>query len=117
MALHLTPAMLEASYELLRTTPPFRGWKLPHADDIQFVVSARTGSTQGVYYWFKEQHILEINGRLVGSLEMLTRIMTHEMCHLRQQILGAPDRGEHGAMFQKLADQVCKWHPLDRRNF
>ena len=39
MALRLTPEIIEGSYEFLRTTPPFRGWNLPHADEVTFVVS------------------------------------------------------------------------------
>jgi len=34
MTLPLTPATLTAAYEFLRTTPPFKGWKLPHADEV-----------------------------------------------------------------------------------
>ena len=39
MALRLTPEILEGAYEFLRATPPFRGWRLPHADEVEFVVS------------------------------------------------------------------------------
>ena len=34
----LTPGILEAAYEFLRTTPPFKGWKLPSGVDITFRV-------------------------------------------------------------------------------
>lgn len=37
--LHLTLEMLEGAYEYLRTTPPFRRWKLPPGADIEFHVT------------------------------------------------------------------------------
>jgi hypothetical protein len=39
----------------------------------------------------------------------------HEMVHLRQQMLG--DRGEHTALFHKLAARVCKAHGFDIKKF
>jgi len=38
MTLHLTPDMLAGVYEFLRTTEPFKAWKLPHADELGFAV-------------------------------------------------------------------------------
>src|SRR5690349_18038866 len=39
MSLRLTPDIIEGAYEFLRMTPPFRGWRLPPADEVEFVVS------------------------------------------------------------------------------
>ena len=36
--MQITPELLEASYELLRSMPPFKRWKLPHADNVVFRV-------------------------------------------------------------------------------
>src|SRR6185312_3296203 len=38
MSLRLTPDMLAAAYDFLRTTEPFRRWSLPEADDVGFAV-------------------------------------------------------------------------------
>ncbi len=39
MTLPLTPEMLRACYEFLRSTPPFRRWSLPPGDEIGFHVT------------------------------------------------------------------------------
>lgn len=116
MALHLTPALLEAAYELLRTTPPFKRWKLPHADAVEFhVFKARHRRHMADYEWFA------VNGKASGHRiriavhkdhRLLTGVvasMAHEMCHMRQRLMGT-DYASHGRVFKRLAAQVCRAH-------
>lgn len=121
MALHITPMLMELTYELLRASPPFNKWKLPHADDIAFRVTAST--TEYGEFCFetvrKKQKHHTIGVSIVGvrSLDKLIETMAHEMCHLREFILGARSDVLHGKAFQKLADQVCARHGFKRGTF
>lgn len=109
--IHLTPQILEQAYELLRATPPFRGWKLPPADDVEFVVS-RAKDRFADWSMSPGGHVYRISHRNITHMDTLLRIMAHEMCHARDF-----SRSEHGASFHRLADQVCKAHGFDRGAF
>lgn len=115
MSLHLTPEIIEAQYELLRLTPPFARWKLPHADGLEFkvlVTTERCGhfreSDDGV-------HEIAISIGRVRTLADLATTLAHEMVHLRQ--CQQKHRDNHGATFNRLADQVCKHHGFNREDF
>lgn len=112
--LSLTPEMLEAAYEYLRASPPFRGWNLPHADQVSFrVLGARDrfGHFRGRHRRARGDSFSEIaiSGRMVKSSELLIATMAHEMIHLYQDETGAA-RGQHNAAFRKLARRVCAIH-------
>lgn len=115
MALHITPEIVETTYELLRMTPPFAKWKLPHADDVRFSI-LKTKDRSGDF-------ALDENGRphirisyaRHKTLHMLTMTLAHEMCHLRDHQLRVTSG--HGASFNKHADAVCKVHGFDRGQF
>lgn len=115
MAIHITPEMLEATYSLLRLTPPFRGWDLPEADHVEFQVT-RQVNLRGEYL-YKGGHIIRISARNHGTLHELTRTMAHEVCHLREKQLGVRMDVSHSRTFEKAADSVCKHHLFDRRAF
>lgn len=108
--------MLEASYELLRTTPPFRGWKLPHADDVAFSV-IRAKDRFADYECEDGTHHIRVSQAKQRQLGTLLATMAHEMVHLRLKLTRADNGAEHGAAFHKLADQVCKFHGWDRGAF
>lgn len=112
MTLALTPHMLEAAYELLRTTPPFRGWKLPPADDVEFRVKAIPH--QGEF--FPPARIV-ISAQRVGTLDRLAVVMAHEMVHFRLQLVGSTDKEDHGPDFQRCAARVCRHHLFDPKEF
>lgn len=118
MALHLTPEILEAAYEFLRTTPPFRRWKLPHADDVKFVVSADP-CWRGYYICDRRHgHTIAISGKWIGHTANLIATMAHEMIHLYQSIRGLETRNvTHNADFRRIAARVCKHHGFDPRAF
>ena len=116
MTLHVTPPMLEAAYTLLQSTPPFSGWKLPLADDVEFHV-IRSPTIRGEYDTAGDVHIIRISSAVIGTLQELLSTMAHEICHMRQQIVAPDDKSHHGARFQKYADSVCKMHCFDRKAF
>ncbi len=97
--LRLTPEVLETSYEFLRSTSPFRRWKLPHADAVEVT------------------QIIFISEVTVGHTYTLMRTMAHEMIHLYLAISGQEDSGEHGAEFRRLARLVCNDHGFDPKEF
>lgn len=110
--------MLEAAYELLRVTPPFRGWKLPHADDIIFIAGANRKNMGHCYQ--RENGDIEICVSMnnVQTLDTLLKTMAHEMCHLHELKLKVMRQGvEHSATFHRLADRVCYLHKWDRGAF
>lgn len=110
MRLVLTPAMIEQSYELLRTTPPFRGWGLPPGDDVGFHV-IRKPSVRAEFNVVGGVPQIYVTQQSAVMLVSLLAHVAHEMVHLRQHLLGLPRT--HGAMFIKLRDQVCRWHGFD----
>jgi hypothetical protein len=112
VSLHITPAMCETAYELLRTTPPFRGWHLPHADEVRFKISGDLWA-YGSHWHDPKGHEIRISYRNIKQLGTLTRVMAHEMCHMREVQLKSRSDVMHGRTFQRLKAQVCKWHHFD----
>ena len=120
MALLLTPQIIEGAYEFLRATPPFRNWKLPHADEVTFVVSRHKlhvgyhrGSRRKIY-----SHEIGISSACVGHTNTLLRTMAHEMIHQYQQRARTETPGaEHNAEFIRLARRVCRYHGWDEKEF
>lgn len=113
--MHLEPAMLEATYELLRTTLPFRRWSLPHADEVEFHVTKNLDVDGDCDGW-SDIPIIRISAAKHGVLSSLVLTMAHEMTHLRQFIV-QPNSPLHGAYFKYLAAQVCRHHGFDLKAF
>jgi hypothetical protein len=115
----LTPDILEAAYEYLRATPPFKGWRLPEGDEIGFIVSRRPdrfSHMQG--YVRSSQAEISISEKLVGSTCVLIEAMAHEMVHLRQHLRRTETANtEHNAEFYRLAKRVCAVHGWDFKTF
>ena len=110
--LHPTPEMLAAAYELLRATPPLRGWRLPPADEVEFRVT-RTRH-QGA---FNPPATISISAKRVATLDRLIVVMAHEMVHLHEHVTGCPGDAEHGHVFRRMAAQVCRYHLFDPKEF
>lgn len=113
MPLRLTPDMLAAGYDFLRETQPFKGWKLPPAEDVGFAVIraahfADFGFENGV-------PVIRVSETKNGHSVTLLATLAHEMVHLRQFRLG--DSGNHNALFARLARAVCRAHGFDIRSF
>lgn len=115
MSLHLEPDNLVDAYEMLRKTLPFRRWRLPHSDTLEF----RILTTKERCGHFREAengiHEIAISASRVKDLIELLKVMGHEMVHLRQAIL--KHRDNHGASFERLGKSVCRRHDFDWETF
>jgi hypothetical protein len=117
MALPLTREMLEQAYEYLCVTPPFRGWNLPHGEDIKFRV-IRSKDFCGYHEVAKGTHIIAISTRCIGRTDSLMVTMAHEMIHTHQWITSMETTGVvHNTAFKKLAARVCAIHGFDPKLF
>lgn len=114
MTLALTPQVLVAAYDFLRVTPPFRGWKLPHSDVVEFHVLRNPG-VMGEYSTEAGKHRIGISSATVGATDTLIRTMAHEMTHLYQQLQGRDPA--HGADFRRYAQRVSRHHGFDPKAF
>lgn len=113
--MHITPAMLEAAYEYLKTTPPFEKWALPDADDIEFHVG-RSRSTSGLMQELPGGKFrVTISSHFVVRSHTLLEVMAHEMCHIKQghNCKGRPGSYGHGRDFQKMKRIICREHGFD----
>jgi hypothetical protein len=115
MTVTLTPEILAGQWEVLRLTKPFAGWRLPHADDVEFHVMGRK-DRHGDYEYRRGRHIIRVSGHICQSLASLVFVLAHEACHMRLKLLGEAWRA-HGAHFNALADEVCRHHPFERGQF
>lgn len=114
--MRVTPRMLEASYELLLATPPFLGWHLPEADDVEFHVT-RHKDRCGDHVFDGKRHIIRISAALHGRLIPILQTMAHEMCHVRTSLTAPWERGEHGEHFRRAARSACREHGWDVASF
>jgi hypothetical protein len=113
--LHLTPEMLRAAYEYLRTTPPFRRWKLPPADEVEFHVTRHKDRTGDCETSAGHEPLIRVSATLVGWTASLLATMAHEMIHVhldRKKV-----RAAHGWEFRRAAAQVCRHHGFDPKLF
>ena len=116
--IHPTPEMVEAAYEFLRTTPPFRRWRLPPGEELEFYVRhARhyvglCHEAQGAM-----PARITVSSRWVGLPATLLLVVAHEMVHLYQARRGTSGPGEHNQEFHRLARRVCTVHGFDYRSF
>lgn len=119
MALHITPDLMEISYQRLCLTPPFKRWRLPHADNVEFHVVGDV-KVEGAFCYDTEdarKAVIRVSHIFVRTLDKLDAVMAHEICHLRERLLKVRSDVAHGRVFQKLADQVCSYHGFDRGHF
>jgi hypothetical protein len=113
---HLTPQTMEAAYELLRTTPPFRGWRLPPGEQIRFEVVA-TRAIYGSHVCRAGTHVICCSFRKQRTLPLLLITMAHEMIHLYEAERKERADIGHGARFWKRAKLVCRLHGWDEGAF
>lgn len=113
--LHLTPEMVEAAYELLRATRPFRRWRLPPADEVEFHIRHFAHHADCAKH-VSGRFTIRVSSRLHGRLDHLVETVAHEMVHIQQDHV-APREGSHGRAFHRLAAQVCRHHGFDPQRF
>lgn len=114
--IRLTPHMIAGAYDFLRECQPFKAWKLPEPDLIEF----RTVRDSGCYgyFQFNKVPIIGINDTGVGHTDSLIKIVAHEMIHMHQYFARLETAGAvHNANFRKLADRVCRIHGWDSKMF
>ena len=113
MSITIAKGTLVAAYELLRTTQPFLGWKLPDATEMEFAV-LRDRSTFGDC----DGETIRASSARHGHLPTLLATLAHEMIHLHQmrRKLETPNT-EHNADFRKRAARVCRLHGFDPKVF
>lgn len=119
MTLALTPERLAATYECLRTFPPFCNWKLPECTEVKFRVT-RHKDREGHYtrYLGTQEHFIEVSERNVGFFSSLAKVVGHEMIHLKQAVAKTETAGtEHNAEFRRLARRVCASFGWDPKTF
>lgn len=117
MSIQVSIEILEATYELLRATDPFKRWKLPQADEISFSI-IRNKSSRGEFYINKKSEpTICVNDKYHHTLDELLRTVAHEMCHLVDYRSGVRSDVHHGWTFNQMADRVCKFHSFDRGAF
>ena len=114
MTLPLDPGMLEAAYEFLRATPPFRRWKLPAGEAIEFHVIA-SQELRGRCTGCGRHQTIAISARTIGHTHSLMMAMAHEMVHVRDNLSGI--RAHHGSAFRRGAAEVCRYHGFDPKLF
>ena len=114
MTLKLTPDMLAAGYDFLRTTEPFRGWRLPEAEEIGFHV-VRDARLSADFAVEDGMPLIRVSEAHNGLSSTLLATLAHEMIHLRQHLTG--DREHHGARFRRMRARICAVHGFDPKTF
>lgn len=120
MTLPLTPEMLEACYDFLRTTHPFSNWKLPEGEDVKFTVNRKLKKKLAEYQWLGDRHSISMCAHGIGHTSTLIETLSHEIIHLYLEEMGWESRGSdnvHNPAFRKFAAQVCKYHGFDPKAF
>lgn len=109
MTLHVTPEIIERCYDFLRAIPPFKAWRLPPADEVEFGVTLHhdreadhdvAGPVRG------RQHSMRVSDYHVNTVDALVQAVAHEMIHAKQMSAHAGKRG-HNAEFKRLAAKVA----------
>ncbi len=121
MGLPLSPDLIAGAYKFLRLTPPFRGWKLPHADEVEFVVSRQPFPCRLPSRLRRKvrSHEIGISEVCVGHTGTLLRAMAHEMIHQYQQRARTetphtPNTTPNSSGWARL---VCRYHGWDEKEF
>ena len=116
--MHLTPEMLEAAYAYLATTLPFRRWKLPPAEAVEFRVTRSRGD-YGQCITIKSggtfNCVVEISSVKNKTGFDMIRTMGHEMVHVCLDLLVV--RAHHGAECKRRAAIVRRRHSWDPKAF
>lgn len=119
-----SPEDLVAAYDYLRSTLPFRRWKLPESDALEFRVTQHADrhghfdDRDGVPgKWM----VIAISSVHTMDYRQLLATMAHELIHLKSavdgKLLGEDDSEHHDDEFKRLAKQVCVHHGFAKKTF
>ena len=118
MALPLTPQVLAAAYEYLRATAPFKSWRLPESDAVEFAVTRhRDRSADHTTYCRSLDHVLRVSAYYTKTSLGLLECVAHEMIHMRQTRNKTETRQEHNAAFARLNRAVARVHGWPAETF
>ena len=112
MAFHLTPLALAAMYECLRAQLPFRRWRLPHADAVEFRANGRKdvmGEHRG-----GDPHVITVSAHTNTTFVTALMTLMHEMAHQAEDIAGKPVG--HGAGFKRRVKAISKSMGIDEKD-
>lgn len=110
------PDELEAAYEFLRVSEPFRRWKLPHADAITFRVTSDP-KVFGRFIGGNGKYTIVVSEASASHTIKLLETIAHEILHLAQHLSGHETKSEHNADFKKKARRICDVHGFDPKAF
>lgn len=113
MTLQLTPDMLAAAYDFLRTTPPFKGWRLPESDELGFHVVRDPKIAADFKVADNGLMTIRLNASEHGHTTTLLMTVGHEMIHVFQHLKKLDGRVEHNTDFKMRAKRVCAIHGWD----
>jgi hypothetical protein len=117
VAVHITREVLRATYALLLTTLPFRGWRLPAPEDVKFILTKNL-KDRGDFRVGNGKAELRVSQMVHETLHSLTMTVAHEMCHMKEwEDMVWREDVAHSDYFCRLADRVCKVHLFDRGQF
>ena len=122
MSIPLHPSQLAAMYDCLREFPPFKKWKLPPGDEVEFHV-LRTRAYYGDHSRWDHgakagTHVIRVSRARVGHFNTLAQVVAHEMVHMRQrQNRTETPNTQHNAEFWGIANNICAIHGWDERVF
>jgi len=112
-----TPVNVASAYEMLRDLHPFKRWKLPHADLVEFRTDMRKEVFAEHNYRSRERKppLIRLSLVNIDHLDTFLRSIAHEMVHLAQVVNG--EREGHGDTFTRRAKTVCKHFGWDYKAF
>lgn len=120
MAVRFTRAEdVEAGYEYLRSTLPFRRWKLPDPDTLRFAVTAqvdRHGHFDD-HDGKRPYQTIAISNVHTKTYRDLLEVLGHELVHLKLYRDRYRGWEHHGYRFAELAKQACRWHDWNLKHF
>ena len=115
--LRVTPHVVAAAYDFLRQCPPYRGWRLPEGDSVEFRLE-RDQTCYGSHKGTPTHNIIGVNDNFIGHTETLLRVVAHEMIHLHQYLAKLETPGTvHNAHFRRVARRACRTHGWDEKHF
>jgi len=113
MALNVTPDAMAACYDFLRETDPFKGWKLPHSDDIGFHVVPDPATSADFCIEADNSMHIRVSAAVPIHNTTLIMLIAHEMIHMYQAINKLAKNKSammHNADFKRRARRVCAIH-------
>lgn len=113
--MRLTPEIVEGAYEFLRLLPPFKAWRLPDGDEVEFHVTDHAQTYANCTEGDGGKWIIRVSAKCVGQLSTLLPALAHEMLHIKMQRAGA--NFEHDGEWEAQASRVCRIHGWDSRAF